>query len=65
MCDAMREPPRPGTELFCFWHEEPIPIEGENRDLELGQWSIPVRILKVKDSTYAPGRKHVTMEVVG
>ena len=65
MCDGMREPPSPGTTLFCFWHEEPIPAEGEQRDLELGDWIMPVKILKVKDSIYAPGRKHVTMEVTG
>jgi hypothetical protein len=67
MCDAMREPPRPGTELFCFWREEPIPEEGEHRDLELGEWKIPVRILKVKDPTYVPMSdcKFVTMEVIG
>lgn len=65
MCDRMTEPPLPGTELFCFWREEPTPIEGECRDLEMGDWNLRVRILRVKDSTYAPDRKHVTMEVIG
>jgi hypothetical protein len=65
VCDAMREPPRPGVQLFCHWREEPIPKEGETQNLELGDWTIPVRILKVKDSDYYPECKFVTMEVVG
>jgi|RhiMetStandDraft_4_1073278.scaffolds.fasta_scaffold27670_4 hypothetical protein len=65
MCDAMREPPQSGTELFCFWKEEPIPVVGEQRNLQIGDWDILVRIVRVKDSTYAPDRKHVTMEVLG
>jgi hypothetical protein len=42
-------------------------VEGEQRNLELGEWHIPVRILKVKDPTYVPmsDGKFVTMEVVG
>jgi hypothetical protein len=65
MCDAITEPPLPGTELFCLWREDPTPIEGEQRNLTLGDWNLLVRILRVKDSKYAPGRKHVTMEVIG
>jgi hypothetical protein len=65
VCDSMREPPQSGTELFCYWHDEPIPVEGEQRNIELGDWTLLVRILKVKDATYAPGRIHVTMEVLG
>ena len=66
MCDGIRERPRPGAELFCFWQEEgPIPEEQEERDFDLGEWTLRVRILKVKDSHYAPGRKYVTMEVIG
>jgi hypothetical protein len=61
----MTEPPQPGTELFCFWNEEPIPVEDEERDFVLGDWILFVRILKVKDATYAPGRMHVTMLVIG
>lgn len=65
MCDAMTEPPRPGSELFCFWDEDTAPVEGESREFKLGDWTLFIRILRVKDSTYAPGRKHVTMEVIG
>jgi hypothetical protein len=65
MCDAMRERPQSGTELFCFWKEEPMPVVGEQRNLQLGDWDLLVRILKVKDSVYAPDRKSVTMEVIG
>lgn len=64
MCEAMTEPPRPGAELFCYWRDEPIPIEGEQRDFELGDWKLLVRIVKVKDSIYKPGVKQVTMEVI-
>lgn len=60
----MTEPPRPGAELFCYWRDEPIPIEGEQRDFELGDWKLLVRIVKVKDSIYKPGVKQVTMEVI-
>jgi hypothetical protein len=65
MCDAFTEPPRPGTELFCYWREDPIPVVGEDRDFKMGDWNLRIRILRVKDSTYAPDRKHVTMEVIG
>lgn len=60
----MTEPPRPGAELFCYWRDEPIPIEGEQRDFELGDWKLLVGIVKVKDSIYKPGVKQVTMEVI-
>ena len=42
-----------------------MPTEQEERDFDLGEWTLRVRILKVKDSHYAPGRKHVTMKVIG
>jgi hypothetical protein len=65
MCDAMTEPPRPGTELFCFWNEDTIPVVGESREFKMGDWTLFIRILKVKDSKWAPDRTHVTMEVIG
>jgi hypothetical protein len=65
MCEAWTEPPQSGSELFCYWKEEPIPVVGETRDFVVGDWKLLVRILRVKDSTYAPEKKHVTMEVIG
>ena len=64
MCDAMTEPPEPGAILFCIWREGPPPDEGEERDFAMGPWTVRVRITKVKDSTYAKGFKHVSMEVI-
>lgn len=64
MCEAMTEPPEPGTILGCYWREDPIPAEGEERTFEIGDWSLFVRIIKVKDSIYDLGETHVTMEVI-
>lgn len=65
MCDGMREPPRPGADLFTYWREQPVPDVGDVVDLPLGDWLIRVRITKVKDSEYVPDHKHVSMIVVG
>jgi hypothetical protein len=64
MCERMTEPPGPGTILCCTWRDGPAPDEDEERDLPLGDWVVRVKITRVKDSTYAPGFKHVSMEVI-
>ena len=65
MCDGMREPPRPGTDLYTYWSHGPVPAEGDVVDLPLGDWLIRVRITRVKDSKYVADKSHVTMIVVG
>jgi hypothetical protein len=65
MCEAMTEPPRPGAILCCTWRDlGPVPDEGEERDLPLGDWTVRVKVTRVKDSWYAKGFKHVSMEVI-
>jgi hypothetical protein len=64
MCDAMTEAPEPGAILCCVWRDGPPPNEEEERDLEVGDWTVRVRVTRVKDSWYAKGFKHVSMEVI-
>jgi hypothetical protein len=64
MCERMTEPPTPGSILCCTWRDGKAPDEGEERDLPLGDWTVRVKVTRVKDSSYAPGFKHVSMEVV-
>ena len=65
MCDAMREPPVPGTDLFMYWQFEPYPEVGDECTLPLGAWTLRVRITKVKDAVYYESGKHVSMIVIG
>ena len=67
MCDGMREPPRPGTELYTYWREQPFPVIHEERDITIGDWTLRVRILKVKESKYMKDAnvRHVSMTVIG
>jgi hypothetical protein len=64
MCDAMTEPPRPGVELYTYWPDEHVPVEGDECDLSIGDWTLRVRINKVKDSVLAD-KVHVSMTVIG
>jgi hypothetical protein len=64
MCEVMTEPPEPGTILCCVWRDGPPPEEGEERDLPIGDWTVRVKVTRVKDSWYAKGFKHVSMEAI-